>query len=105
MSTIDFGSLYDRYARDVLHFALYLTGDRREADDIVAETFVRAWLATGEIRMASIKGYLLSIARHLHIERYRQRARTTTLTDGLPDPSIDPERAAGSRDELQAVMR
>ena len=48
MSTIDFGSLYERYASDVRHFALYLTGDRREADDIVAETCVRAWIATGE---------------------------------------------------------
>lgn len=32
MSTIDFAGVYDRYAPDVLHFALYLTGDRREAD-------------------------------------------------------------------------
>ena len=105
MSTIDFGSLYDRYARDVLHFALYLTGDRREADDIVAETFVRAWVATGEIRVETVKAYLLSIARNLHIERHRHRARSTELPSELRDPAVSPERAAGSRDELQAVMR
>jgi RNA polymerase sigma-70 factor, ECF subfamily len=105
MSTIDFASLYERYAADVRHFALYLTGDRREADDIVAETFVRAWIATGEIRMATVKAYLLSIARNLHIERHRQRGRMTALTAELPDPSVSPERATGSRGELQAVLR
>lgn len=26
METVEFGELYDRYARDVLRFALYLTG-------------------------------------------------------------------------------
>lgn len=105
MPTIDFGSVYDRYAKDVLHFALYLTGDRREADDIVAETFVRAWVATGEIRMETVKAYLLSIAQNLHIERHRLRARMTDLPAELRDPAVGPERAAESRGELQAVMR
>lgn len=105
MKPIDFGGLYERYAADVLHFALYLTGDRREADDIVAETFVRAWIAPGAIRMETVKGYLLSIARNLHIERHRHRSRMTELSGDLRDTAVDPEQAAGSRHELQAVMR
>jgi RNA polymerase sigma-70 factor, ECF subfamily len=105
MEAIDFGAVYERYAADVLHFALYLTGDRREADDIVAETFVRAWIARGPIRMETVKGYLLSIARNLHVERHRHRSRLTELTPDLRDTTVDPEEAAGSRDELQAVMR
>jgi RNA polymerase sigma-70 factor (ECF subfamily) len=104
MHPVDFGSLYERYATDVMHFALYLTGDRREAEDIVAETFVRAWLATGAIRMETVKGYLLAIARNLHIERLRQQNRTSVLEPGLRDPTPDPEQAAGGRHELAAVL-
>jgi RNA polymerase sigma-70 factor (ECF subfamily) len=42
METLEFGRLYERYARDVMRFALYLTGSRAEAEDITSETFVRA---------------------------------------------------------------
>jgi sigma-70-like protein len=45
-----FGELYARYAQDVYRFALYLSGDRHEAEDITSETFVRAWTATVPIR-------------------------------------------------------
>jgi DNA-directed RNA polymerase specialized sigma24 family protein len=36
-----FGALYTKYAQDVYHFALYLSGERGEAEDITSETFVR----------------------------------------------------------------
>jgi DNA-directed RNA polymerase specialized sigma24 family protein len=39
---MDFDTLYQRYARDVYRFALYLSARPDEADDITAETFVRA---------------------------------------------------------------
>lgn len=44
METIEFGELYERYARAVLRFVWYLTGSRQEAEDITSETFVRAWM-------------------------------------------------------------
>jgi RNA polymerase sigma-70 factor (ECF subfamily) len=105
MTEVDFEGLYERYAADVLHFALYLCGDRHEAEEIVAETFVRAWIATGKIRTATVKAYLLSIARNLHIERYRRTSRLTDLPAEIADPGVDPARAAESRDELYAVSR
>jgi len=39
----DFSSLYRKYASDVYRFALYLSNERGEAEDITSETFVRAW--------------------------------------------------------------
>ena len=41
----DFSSLYKKYAPDVYRFALYLSGERGDAEDITSETFVRAWTA------------------------------------------------------------
>jgi DNA-directed RNA polymerase specialized sigma24 family protein len=49
MNPVDFGGIYERYAADVFRFALYLGGNRADAEEIASETFVRAWLATGEI--------------------------------------------------------
>jgi DNA-directed RNA polymerase specialized sigma24 family protein len=35
---IDFSALYKKYATDVFGFALYLSGERGEAEDITSET-------------------------------------------------------------------
>jgi hypothetical protein len=42
---IDVAEVYERYARDVYRFALYLSGNRALAEDIASETFARAWIA------------------------------------------------------------
>jgi len=47
---IGFHELYERHAGDVYRFALFLTGNAALADDLVSETFVRAWNARGTIR-------------------------------------------------------
>ena len=49
----DFGDLYRHHAQDVFRFALYLSGNHAEAEDLTAETFVRAWTAPEPIRMAT----------------------------------------------------
>jgi DNA-directed RNA polymerase specialized sigma24 family protein len=35
----DFSSLYKKYAPDVYRFALYLSNERGEPEDIISETF------------------------------------------------------------------
>ena len=40
-----FRDLYERYYPDVFRFALFLTGDVARAEDLTADTFVRAWTA------------------------------------------------------------
>jgi hypothetical protein len=42
---ICFEELYKRYSQDVFRFALYLCGNRAEAEDIVSVAFVRLWTA------------------------------------------------------------
>ena len=38
----DFHQLYNKYAKDIYRFALYMSGDEMVAEDITAETFARA---------------------------------------------------------------
>ncbi|MCA9927507.1 MAG: hypothetical protein KC419_03475, partial [Anaerolineales bacterium] len=47
---LNFQALYESYAADVYRFALWLAGDRLEAEDITSETFIRAWTHRSPIR-------------------------------------------------------
>jgi RNA polymerase sigma-70 factor (ECF subfamily) len=100
----DFGELYRNHAPDVFRFALYLCGDRGEAEEITSETFVRAWTAPGEIRMATVKGYLFTIARHLFLKGRTRRSRHVELDETLHDPKPGPQAAAEHDSELRAVL-
>ena len=71
----NFGELYRQYAPDVFRFALYLSGERADAEDITAETFVRAWSAPEPVRMSTVKGYLFTIARNLFLQGRRRKSR------------------------------
>ena len=82
----------------VRRFALFLTGDPARADDLAAETFVRAWTARDWICATSVRAYLLAITRNLHRDEWRRQARLTDLDDRVPDtsPAVD-ERAEPRR--------
>ena len=97
--------LYERCAADVYRFALYLSGNPAEAEDITADTFVRLWTAPGAIRLPTVKAYLFTIARRLHVDRRRAQARFTELDPALPSLEDSPETQAASRSEMQAVRK
>lgn len=99
-----FSELYQKHAPDVYHFALYLSGERGEAQDITSETFVRAWTAPEPIRMATVKGYLFTIARNLFLQGLRKKSRHVELDDQLRDPQASPYAQAEHKEELQAVL-
>jgi RNA polymerase sigma-70 factor, ECF subfamily len=105
MNAIDFGALYERYARDVLRFATLLTGDRAEAEDITSETFVRAWASAAAIRVSTVKAYLFMIARNLHVDGRREDARRGTAPADRPDPAPGHDTVLDSRSELAQVLR
>ena len=68
----DFSALFKRYALNVFRFALYLSGNRHEAEDITSETFVRAWTSPERIGAATVKAYLFTIARNLFLQELRK---------------------------------
>jgi len=100
----DFTALYRKYAPDVFRFALYLSGERTEAEDIAAETFVRLWAAPREVEMATVKAYLFTIARNLFLQRLRKRSQTVDLDRDLRDEQPDPEMQAAQKEELRNVI-
>lgn len=101
-----FQALYDAHARDVHRFALFLSGDAALADDILSETFVRLWHARARLDLATVKGYLLAIARNLYLEERRRSRRIIALEDQaeIADSAPDAAQRASARDELRVVL-
>jgi RNA polymerase sigma-70 factor (ECF subfamily) len=80
-----FREIYNRYYQDVRRFALFLTGDPTRADDLTADTFVRAWQARDRIQHATVKAYLMTIARNLYRDQRRSSRHFVELEDTLVD--------------------
>jgi RNA polymerase sigma-70 factor, ECF subfamily len=100
----DFSALYKKYAPDVFRFALYLSGDRSQAEDITSETFVRIWTSPERVEMATVKGYLFTIARNLFLQGLRGKSRHVQLPAELPDPQASPYLQAERKEEFRAML-
>jgi RNA polymerase sigma-70 factor (ECF subfamily) len=105
IAAADFQTLYERHASAVRRFALFLGADSASADDIVAETFARAWAASDPIRRETVRAYLFTIARNLHRRAARHASRHDELPGDLTDEAVSPQRRAEDRSDLDAVLR
>jgi RNA polymerase sigma-70 factor (ECF subfamily) len=100
---LTFEELYAQYAQEVYRFTFWLSGSEMDAEDITAETLVRAWLRFGSIRMETVKGYLLKIARNLYLAKQRKSKHSIVLVETHPDPAPGPESVAQTRLSLAEV--
>jgi RNA polymerase sigma-70 factor (ECF subfamily) len=81
--------LYERYADRVFTMALRLTGRVTDAEDVVQDTFFRAWRSIGRFRgEASFKTWLYKIGSHLCYDQYKRSQRM--------DIKQPPEEEAGA---------
>jgi RNA polymerase sigma-70 factor, ECF subfamily len=104
---MDFQELYGRHARDVFRFALFLSGNHAVAEDVAAETFARVFVCRDELRAATVKAYLFTIARNLYLDARRRERRLVPLPQDLPDrPDLSPaaDQTADDRARLGAVL-
>ena len=98
MST--FEEIYRAYSEDVYRFSRWLCGDAIEAEDIVSETFVRLWGSRDDLQVATLKAYLLTIARNVYVSRRRRSQRYEPLSGSPRDRAPLPDEEAETKDEL-----
>jgi RNA polymerase sigma-70 factor (ECF subfamily) len=73
-------TLFQQYSPSVFSYLLRLSGDRALAQDLTSETFYKAILAIDGFRGdASVKTWLLRIARNLYLRRTQREQRNTSL--------------------------
>lgn len=98
-----FEALYQSFGARVLGFALRLSGNRADAEDLVQEVFVAAYGARTQYRRRSqLLTWLLGIASRRWRDRCRYDARRPTALEG--DEFLADRPAAGVRLEERVVV-
>lgn len=100
-----FHDLYKQYAADVYRFAFWLSGSAADADDITAETFMRAWAGNQKIRAETVKAYLFTIARNLYLKQVTRARREEALDENLVAALPEPDGLWEKREVLTAVFQ
>ncbi|HEY3439231.1 MAG TPA: sigma-70 family RNA polymerase sigma factor [Paludibaculum sp.] len=98
-SSAGFGDLYRDHSRAVYRFALGLSGNAAEAEDLTAEAFLRIWEAGDRVQLGSVRAYLLTIVRNLYRQQWRRERRRGEMPEVVAGAS-----GQRARDELRAVL-
>jgi RNA polymerase sigma-70 factor, ECF subfamily len=124
-----FSALFDRHRRELQAHCYRMVGSFDDAEDLVQETFARAWRARGRFGRDgrwSFRAWLYRIATNAcldHLERRRPRrlpadvapatdpeadippvASDVPWLDPYPDRLVDPDEAAAARETLEIAF-
>lgn len=91
------------HAAALHRFCLYLSGNAALAEDIVSETFLRAWTVRDGIIMSTVRSYLFTIARNVYLQLAR-KPKSAPLQATLADDKPGPAATAAARSELDRVI-
>src|SRR5688572_29983186 len=77
-----FAQIYDFYAEPIYRFIFFRTGHKEIAEDILSDTFVKAWLKINQVNSAkALSSWLYQIAKNNIIDYYRVRKTQVSLDE------------------------
>lgn len=88
MDAAAFTRAYDAHAPELYRHLVFRTSNRHVAEDLTAQTFLRAWeYLAGGGSIENVRAFLFQVAHRLTIDHYRMRGRQPIpLDDLLADP-------------------
>ena len=110
-----FERLVEAHLRPLYRVAVRLTGQHSEAEDLVQETFLKAFRNRDQLRDPDkVRAWLFSILRSCHLDGLRKKGREPevhglTEADAVTDPPEDWELASDpleriTEEEVQRVL-
>lgn len=102
-----FGLLYDRHVGSVFGIAVACLNNVAAAEDVTAETFVKALRGIGSYRDCGrpFSAWLHRIARNQAVDHFRRHTVTEEVDEALPDPALSVEARAIDHLEAEAIWR
>ncbi len=88
---------YDANVKDLWRYAYFRVSEQELAEDLVSETFMRAWDKYRENPLEELRPLLYRILHNLIIDYYRRHKATTSLEEA-------PEVTYDSNSQLQAKL-
>lgn len=104
-----FETLVNAYSSDLYRFAFWLCSNHSIADDLVQETFLRAWKALDKLEDENkAKSWLITILRRENARRFERKSfdlidiEEVVIEDHL---SLTPEQSLEKRQLHQAILK
>jgi len=101
-------SIYQYYFHDIYRFLLSLCHNHHTAEDLVQETFFRAYLNLENYKEENIKTWLFTVAYHAFIDHYRKHKRTDVKEQNffmsLFDRKKPTEETVVLQDEVREII-
>lgn len=101
-----FDDYYTSYIQDIFRYLLSLCHDYHSAEDLVNETFYRAYLFLEDCREEKVKPWLFKVAYHAYIDFKRKHSRVLIKDSSFferPGISKTPEELIVSKEQLQEI--
>lgn len=108
-STERFEGIVDDYQRRLYGFALRMTGNREDAEEIVQDAFVRAFRALGKMTLEQrgelrLQPWLYTITLNVTRNRLRSKRPTNVALDALADPDALLSGTGEGPDRPEAIV-
>lgn len=97
--------VYQQYMNDIYRFLFSLCHHHHTAEDLVQETFFRAFLHLESYQSKNIKTWLFTVAYHTFIDHYRKHGRTIVKDEDFFSLLRDKKRAVEDKIIIQSELQ
>lgn len=102
-----FAELFEEYEDPLHRYAMSLVHNRDWADDLVQETFVRAWShlpLLGVLSLPQRRAWLRRVLKNVFIDQYRRSVREHALLAALDDDPADDDADPSLSLQVQELL-
>jgi RNA polymerase sigma-70 factor (ECF subfamily) len=94
-------SLYERHSRELTRYVRRYVDDPATAEDVVQETMLRVWRASGRLDPdTNPRGYLFTVARNVLTDEWRRRGAGRVVDQ----PVAEPPAVSAVSDDVEAAL-
>ena len=110
-----FAALYDRHGRAVYSLSYRMAGEKRAAEDLAQDAFLKVWRSAGTYRAqrGSVRTWILAVVHNRGVDRFRASARRRRAREeaealaprSQPSEAFSEAWANHQRDRLREALR